>query len=54
MEAHQRWTQSDITELRTRLQTGEGVAAIAAAVQRDADEVLAMMGRLRLRAVQPA
>ena len=54
MDHHQRWKQSDITDLRTRLQSGEPVTAIAEAVQRQPEDILAMMGRLRLRALQPA
>jgi hypothetical protein len=50
MIAHQRWTQTDITELRSRLELGASVADIADALQRPVENVVAMMSRLRLRA----
>ncbi|WP_404336255.1 hypothetical protein AB2M62_18695 [Sphingomonas sp. MMS12-HWE2-04] len=49
MIAHQRWTQTDITELRSRLEVGGTVADIAEGLQRTTENVLAMMSRLRLR-----
>ena len=49
MSTHQRWTQSDITELRSRLELGTAVRDIADALKRGPDEVSAMMARLRLR-----
>jgi hypothetical protein len=49
MIAHQRWTQSHITELRSRLELGASPADIAESLQRPLDNVLAMMSRLRLR-----
>ena len=49
MIAHQRWTQSHITELRSRLEAGGTLAEVAEILGRPADEVAAMMSRLRLR-----
>ena len=49
MNAHQRWTQTDLTDLRRRLETGEQLDQIAEAIGRPASEVGAMMGRLRLK-----
>lgn len=49
MIPHQRWTQSHITELRSRLELGASPADIAESLQRPLDNVLAMMSRLRLR-----
>lgn len=49
MIAHQRWTQSDITELRSRLEVGGSVSEIAEALQRPQANILEMMSRLRLR-----
>ena len=44
-----RWTQTCITDLRSRLQQGESVTEIAMKAQRTAASVTAMMARLRLR-----
>jgi len=44
-----RWTQSDITELRNRLEVGESAADIAEALQRSSENILGMMSRLCLR-----
>lgn len=49
MTTHQRWTQTDITELRARLRAGSSIAAIAEATGRTPETVDAMMRRLRLR-----
>lgn len=49
MNTHHRWTQSDITELRSRLELGTTVRDIADALKRPPDEVSVMMTRLRLR-----
>ncbi|MCX8474480.1 MAG: hypothetical protein MT490_01675 [Sphingomonas sp.] len=49
MTTFQRWTQTDITELRSRLETGGSVVDIAEALQRPSENILAMMSRLRLR-----
>lgn len=45
-----RWTQTDITELRNRLEGGESAVDIAEALQRSSENVLGMMSRLCLRA----
>jgi DNA-directed RNA polymerase specialized sigma24 family protein len=50
MIAHQRWTQSHITELRSRLELGASAADIAEALERPLENVRMMMSRLRLRA----
>ena len=50
MIEHQRWTQSHITELRSRLEMGSSVADIAEALERPLENVRLMMSRLRLRA----
>ena len=49
MTPHQRWTQTDLTDLRRRLEMGEQLDQIAEATGRPAAEVGAMMGRLRLK-----
>lgn len=49
MIAHQRWTQTDITELRSRLEASGSVLEIADAMQRPAANIAEMMSRLRLR-----
>lgn len=54
MTAHQRWTQTDLTDLRRRLKDSATCAEIAAAVGRSPEMVLTMMKRLRLREVEPA
>ena len=48
MNQRERWTQTQITDLRAGLQRGEPVDAVAAALDRSTEEVLAMMDRLRL------
>ena len=45
----QRWTQSDITDLRTRVQLGDPVEKIADESERTADEIRSMVARLRLK-----
>ncbi|MDV3459056.1 hypothetical protein RZN05_18805 [Sphingomonas sp. HF-S4] len=50
MIEHQRWTQSHITELRSRLEMGGSPADIAEALERPLENVRMMMARLRLRA----
>jgi hypothetical protein len=45
---HKRWTQTDITELRQRVNDGQGTRAIADAIGRSEDDVRTMIGRLRL------
>lgn len=49
MNAEKRWTQTDITELRGRLEGGESALEISESLQRSSDDVLAMMSRLSLR-----
>ena len=49
MNTEKRWTQTDITELRVRLEGGESAAEISEALERSPDNVLAMMSRLSLR-----
>jgi len=49
MNIFQRWTQTDITELRSRLEMGGSAAEVAEALQRPLENILAMMSRLRLR-----
>jgi hypothetical protein len=44
-----RWTQGDVTQLRTSVGAGEPVERIADRLQRETDEVATMMRRLRLR-----
>lgn len=48
MNQRERWTQTQITDLRAGLQRGESVDAVAAALDRSTEEVLTMMDRLRL------
>lgn len=50
MIAHQRWTQSYITELRSRLELGGSPEDIAEALERPLENVRMMVSRLRLRA----
>ena len=50
MAAEKRWTQSDITALRTRLEIGESAEEIALSLDRSAENVAGMMSRLCLRA----
>lgn len=45
---HRRWTQSDITDLRLRIQGGASVADLVKMLQRGAADVAAMTARLRL------
>jgi len=49
MSIEKRWTQTDITALRGRLEAGEPTAEICEALERSADDVLQMMSRLSLR-----
>ena len=49
MTSHQRWTQTDISDLRTRVQAGQSAAQIVTATGRPAAAVDLMIGRLRLR-----
>jgi hypothetical protein len=49
MSIEKRWTQTDITALRGRLEGGESPAEISAALERSPDDVLTMMSRLSLR-----
>jgi len=49
MSTDKRWTQTDITALRGRLEGGESAVEICEALERSADDVLAMMSRLSLR-----
>ena len=49
MAAEKRWTQTDITDLRGRLEGGESALEISEALERSSDNVLAMMSRLCLR-----
>lgn len=46
---HRRWTQDDITALRTALASGEPLARLAELLQRDTPDITQMMGRLRLK-----
>ena len=48
MIVDRRWTQTDITELRNRLEVGGSVVDIAEALRRSSETVLAMMSRLHL------
>jgi len=50
MVAEKRWTQTDVTALRTRLDVGESPLEIAQALDRSAENVAGMMARLFLRA----
>lgn len=45
----QRWTQTSINDLRTRLEKGDTIANIATESKRPLLSVIAMMERLRLR-----
>lgn len=49
MAPHQRWTQSDITELRSKVSLGATAQEIATALDRPLAAVLVMVSRLRLR-----
>jgi len=48
-EVHRRWTQGDITALRTATGAGETLDGIAVALDRSPEAVTMMMNRLRLR-----
>lgn len=50
MVAEKRWTQSDVTALRTRLAVGQSAPEIAQALERSAENVAGMMSRICLRA----
>ena len=49
MVAEKRWTQADISALRTRLDLGESAGEIAEALERSTENVDGMMARLSLR-----
>ena len=49
MSTEKRWTQTDITALRAKLEGGESAADISTALDRSADDVLTRMSRLSLR-----
>jgi len=49
MAEHKRWTQTDITELRARLEVGESAVEISELLQRSSEDVVGMMSRLCLR-----
>ena len=49
MTVHQRWTQTDLTELRLRVGAGDASDKIAYALSRSLVDVRMMMSRLRLR-----
>jgi hypothetical protein len=49
MSIEKRWTQTDITALRSRLEGGESAVEICEALERSAEDVLQMMSRLSLR-----
>lgn len=49
MQTNQRWTQTEITELRARAAAGETAETIAKALGREPWEIFAMTERLRLR-----
>ncbi len=46
---HRRWTQGDITALRSGIGSGETLEQLATALGRDPIAVMTMMDRLRLR-----
>jgi hypothetical protein len=48
MIQRERWTQTQITDLRSGLQRGEPVESIATALDRSVEEITTMMDRLRL------
>ena len=50
MDPHQRWTQTQIDELRARVRSGETLDIVAEALARQPAEIRAMLDRLRLRA----
>lgn len=49
VSTHQRWTQTDITNLRSRLQAGDSVPDIARAMSRLPDGIMSMAKRLQLK-----
>lgn len=49
MNQHQRWTQTDIADLRTGVANGLAAEAIAEGMGRTVDDVSNMASRLRLR-----
>ena len=53
MTGHQRWTNTDLIDLRRRLLERATAEQIAEAVGRTPDAVMTMMKRLRLREAQP-
>jgi len=48
VNVHRRWTQSDITDLRGRARLGGSLCDVADGLGRAPDDVVRMMGRLRL------
>ena len=49
MNVHQRWTQTNIDDLRCGIANGVEVEAIAEALDRTVEDIRAMTSRLRLR-----
>jgi hypothetical protein len=49
MNPDQRWTQTALSDLRSRLDEGEQIEGVAAGLGRSVADVQAMMTRLRLR-----
>ncbi|WP_084583920.1 hypothetical protein [Sphingomonas azotifigens] len=48
-DTHQRWTQTNINDLRSGITAGIGIEAIADALGRTVEDTRAMALRLRLR-----
>jgi hypothetical protein len=48
VRAHRRWTQSDITDLRGRIQAGATLSDLSRALGRQSADVSTMAGRLGL------
>jgi len=49
MAEQKRWTQTDITELRARLELGDTAEAIGELLDRSTVDIFGMMSRLSLR-----
>jgi hypothetical protein len=49
MNPHRRWTQTDLTDLRARVQSGEELLDVSDAIGRTIDDVVRMATRLRIK-----
>jgi iron uptake system EfeUOB component EfeO/EfeM len=49
MNPHRRWTQTDLTDLRARVQGGENLTDICPAIGRTIEDITRMTTRLRIK-----